>query len=495
MFLRSIVLLVTLSICRGQKDSAEITTDSSGSLVVRVPQGAKFRVQEVSPTGEDAGPATDLVTATDIEGLRGEFIEQAAKQEASMEEMTTKLENMKESLQGEVDELFSLLASLEFKQDGLNSTQIAQAKCHQKGLLYSSASKDCIYPVQINCADFIEQDGRPLVHCGGEHSYGDTCVSTCSDGFQGSSVTYTCDLDGQWKAPKGNDLKCDDVDECKTGANECQQKCENAVGTFMCACNGGYALNDDLKTCQQIPSETVSYIFQDGDNHPYVVPAGVTEILVDAMGSGGQTTYWSGGKGARVQATLPVTPGETLTVAVGGPGVGEGLPDNRQVTNNYKHAAGGGLVAIFKGPKVTGSVVLLVAGSGGGGGSNVGRYGGDGGKNGLVGTSTNDAAVAGCMGLGGTSSTGGKGGGKPNAGVFGGDGHYLMGGTAGSYGAQGGAGYYGGGGGGHCPNVCGCGGGGGSSYVVKTAKNVKITDSGGSAGGFPGLIRITPIIS
>ena len=40
-----------------------------------------------------------------------------------------------------------------------------------------------------------------------------------------------------------------DIDECATNANECQQGCDNLVGSFQCTCNDGYALNTDGKTC------------------------------------------------------------------------------------------------------------------------------------------------------------------------------------------------------------------------------------------------------
>lgn len=65
---------------------------------------------------------------------------------------------------------------------------------------------------------------------------------------------------------------------------------------------------------------TQSFAFNDG-THTYKVPAGVTQIQVDAQGAqGGSSSIMNGGKGGRVQASVPVIPGETLFIYVGGGG-------------------------------------------------------------------------------------------------------------------------------------------------------------------------------
>jgi hypothetical protein len=63
-----------------------------------------------------------------------------------------------------------------------------------------------------------------------------------------------------------------------------------------------------------------TFAFNDG-THTYKVPAGVTQIQVDAQGAqGGSSSIMSGGRGGRVQASVPVIPGETLFIYVGGGG-------------------------------------------------------------------------------------------------------------------------------------------------------------------------------
>ena len=40
-----------------------------------------------------------------------------------------------------------------------------------------------------------------------------------------------------------------DVNECATGMDECQQVCEDTVGSFRCLCFSGYDLNADFTSC------------------------------------------------------------------------------------------------------------------------------------------------------------------------------------------------------------------------------------------------------
>ena len=40
-----------------------------------------------------------------------------------------------------------------------------------------------------------------------------------------------------------------DVDECAGGSDGCHQICSNHDGGFLCSCEKGYLLSDDMKTC------------------------------------------------------------------------------------------------------------------------------------------------------------------------------------------------------------------------------------------------------
>src|SRR5215213_8955223 len=69
------------------------------------------------------------------------------------------------------------------------------------------------------------------------------------------------------------------------------------------------------------PTWTFSYT---GALQTFVVPGGVTQLVVDARGGQGgrpgQPGSGAGGPGGRTTALLPVTPGQTLSIQVGGVG-------------------------------------------------------------------------------------------------------------------------------------------------------------------------------
>ena len=207
-----------------------------------------------------------------------------------------------------------------------------------------------------------------------------------------------------------------------------------------------------------------------GSQQTWTVPAGVTSVTVDARGAqGGTSSYGTGGNGGRIQATLPVTPGQTLYINVGGQGSmsaagwnGGGAPYSSGITGG-----GGGATDI----RIGGTALTdrkIVAGGGGGGGYYYNwtlDHGGPGG--GLTGGAgyTNGALNPSYCGQGGTQSAGGAGAttGGP-AGTLG------VGGGSAVYGGGGGGGYYGGGAG-----YYGGGGGGGSNFSDATATGVTHT--------------------
>jgi hypothetical protein len=203
----------------------------------------------------------------------------------------------------------------------------------------------------------------------------------------------------------------------------------------------------------------------------YVVPTNVNALSVTAVGGAGGDAGWAGGSGAVVASTVPVTPGSTLYVYVGGNGAGGpsapgGFNGGGNASGYIAGASGGGASDIRT---VTGDLAsrLLVAAGGGGAGSgyDTSAYGGNAGSpDGNAGTG---ADSYGQPGGGGTQSAGGAGGASGGGGV-GAAGTFGQGGNAGLFyyppywgGGAGGGGYYGGGGGGGF-----AAGGGGSDYVV-----------------------------
>jgi len=254
-----------------------------------------------------------------------------------------------------------------------------------------------------------------------------------------------------------------------------------------------------------------------GSPQTYTVPAGVTRLTVDAIGasagSGGPTAKFTA-LGGRVQATITVTPGEKLTVVVGGKGAaynsipiyggynggGDSGNGSGGPLTDGNGAAGGGatdlrrlLAAGSTGDYLSSRNALLVAGGGGGGrGVNIGGSGGrPNGDNGLDG-----GTATGRGGAGGTQAGPGSGG-RDGVSYSSSDGSNGQGGLGENGG--GGGGYYGGGGAGGYP-LTGSSyatAGGGSSFVTATGSSNITYDydnRGLTASGASGQLVITPIL-
>jgi hypothetical protein len=227
-----------------------------------------------------------------------------------------------------------------------------------------------------------------------------------------------------------------------------------------------------------------------GSEQCFVVPANVTSARIAAVG--GSSQYFSAtSHGAKVAATVAVTPGSTLYVEVGGaPSVnsvsnasglaggfngGASGGSGSGETAAYDGGAGGGGASDVSTCSMTdpscmltaapGDPRLVVAGGAGGTGSST-NGGNAGATNSGAGQGGDNSPSAG--GTGGTGSGGGSGGGSGV--IAGANGTSGQGGTGGSGaglfhyagGGGGGGGYVGGGGGSAGGNSAG--GGGGSSY-------------------------------
>ncbi len=211
-----------------------------------------------------------------------------------------------------------------------------------------------------------------------------------------------------------------------------------------------------------------------GTNQSYVIPANVTSISVKLWGAGGAC---AGGSGAFISGLLSVTPGETLTLIVGGGnGVSYRLGERsyggggswRGVSDVL--AGGGGGCSVI----LLGNTQLAVVGAGGAGtyATNTGNFSLGGGGGILTGGTSGNGVTGGTQTSGGTSFD--------PYGVTGGS---LSGGDALGRGAGGGSGYYGGGGGSQIGEKGLFGGGGGSSLIANLTGLIAEPGQLGSTGG------------
>jgi len=248
----------------------------------------------------------------------------------------------------------------------------------------------------------------------------------------------------------------------------------------------------------EAPDPTPQHVYTaTGADQSFVVPAGVTSVVVKLWGAGGGGGGDSfdggrlsvGGGGGFATGTVAVTPGETLTVVVGAGGVfapiasvyggggGAGSYGGDLV------GSGGGRSAVRRG----GTELLTAGGGGGGGGEDSPRDGGAGG--GLVGADATGGGPSGsptCGGGGGTQTAGG-----PRAICnhnVSQSGSFLQGGMS-TYCGGGGGGWYGGGSGDHQSAGVTCGGGGGGSGHL----DASVTDGVlvGGSGQTPAMVSDT----
>ncbi len=217
-----------------------------------------------------------------------------------------------------------------------------------------------------------------------------------------------------------------------------------------------------------------------GGPQMFVVPQGCnTAVQVDAFGAeGGGNSVAAGGMGGHTQATIPVTPGETLYVYVGGTGDVNGPAGYNGGGTGIggspgNPGSGGGGASDVRKSGNTLADRWVVAGGGGGGTENGGvAVGGAGG--GLIGGSANPGGNPwGCTPLvvatGGTQSAGGLGGTSVSCAWDGFNGAFGQGGNShNNYRSSGGGGGWYGGGGAHN----GTSGAGGSSYAHPSATSV-----------------------
>lgn len=266
-----------------------------------------------------------------------------------------------------------------------------------------------------------------------------------------------------------------------------------------------------LAGCGGSPSVRPLYATSDTSSHQqtfqytggaqrFKVPAGVTTLNVVARGAegggvsgcGSAGCYFEGGIGGRVHAQIPVKPGGTLYVYVGGSagrlsvaGGFNGGGNGGSSGASFTAYGGGGASDVREGGDALQDRILVAAGGGGQGAGWVSYFYGYGGKGGgLVGGSGNSTYKANGGG-GGSQTQGGTGGaGTGESGQSGGNGSLGTGGNGGNgnatgyhvnggAGGGGGGGYYGGGGGGGIGSPGstepGGGGGGGSSFIEPSA--------------------------
>ena len=292
------------------------------------------------------------------------------------------------------------------------------------------------------------------------------CVAGCTDATACNYNSSATVEDGSCTFPG-----CTDDAACNFDPSAA---CDNGSCQTVIDCNGncgGSFVLDDCGNCYDpaASNATVETVFEyTGSMQSWIVPDGVTSIILDAYGAQGSNPTF-GGWGGRARGSLAVTPGQELFLYVGGSGWTGGWNGGGN-TLDGNGRRGGGASDVRIGGTALSNRIIVAGGGGTEGRSTVGGCNGT--EQGLSGGS-GGAAIGGTGGSGNNGVTGGSGGtqnsgGTPGTGTLGS-------GTPGSLGqggngfstdlGGGGGGYYGGAGGGSSSGCNRGGGGGGSNYL------------------------------
>lgn len=285
---------------------------------------------------------------------------------------------------------------------------------------------------------------------------------------------------------------CDVAEQCSGTSASCPP---DALASSSTVCRPTVAPCDAPESCDGVsltcpadaaPTSGCSTALRSAGTTMFTVPVGCTTLHVRAWGAAGGHGDANSvvGAGGYADGTFATTPGEVLTIVVGGPGGNAtgsttgtgGVPGGGRGGSGTGQVGGGGggYSGVFRGaPSQATALVIAGGGGGSGGGSSAGtRVPGAGGGTsgeiggGAAGTGGTQTAggVAGRGGTAGTALTGGRGGGGLTDG-----------------GGGGGAGYFGGGGG-QSASSDADGGGGGSGFLA-TGVTGTLTRGSGSVPG------------
>ena len=210
--------------------------------------------------------------------------------------------------------------------------------------------------------------------------------------------------------------------------------------------------NTTFKVRAAVQVDAVRDFEYTGAAQSFTVPAGVTELTLEAWGAQGGNGYYDsydiyGGKGGYSTGTLVVNPGETIFVAVGGQGEnatnvsspsyicyggyngGGNSPANN--SSYARHGGAGGGATDFRLNDTSSLYNRILVAGGGGGGSYYGEGGAGGGQEASAGSGS-------YCGYGGTQSSGGSYGSYNYSGYYG---DFGFGGEGANYGGAGGGVY------------------------------------------------------
>lgn len=130
---------------------------------------------------------------------------------------------------------------------------------------YQCANKKCVDRARV--CDFADDCGDGSDELGCHHNSACTgdarggCEQLCMNLTDGG---YICACRSGFIISAENRKRCQDVDECATGAHYCSQLCANLNGSYSCACKDGFKQSDGLSGVCKAEQTEPTLLFSNG---------------------------------------------------------------------------------------------------------------------------------------------------------------------------------------------------------------------------------------
>ncbi|CAH2090680.1 unnamed protein product [Euphydryas editha] len=132
---------------------------------------------------------------------------------------------------------------------------------------FQCANRRCVARAQLcdladDCGDGSDELGCHHAHACLPSDKGG-CEHFCTN-LTATAGGYICTCFQGWIISRADSKRCEDVDECASGANRCAQLCTNLNGSYSCSCREGFQLADSLSGICKVLKDDVVLMYANG---------------------------------------------------------------------------------------------------------------------------------------------------------------------------------------------------------------------------------------